>query len=196
MAGLPKESLAWLDQLELLRAQPASASRAELQNILKVKNSHISNLRILTCFDPKAVVKVRQAANQMPSYTLSSNSALALAELKKSSVHSTDAFHAALDFTLSRRLATKHIKALVVWLASGKPVETFDPSQVKAIRPPKRHTNENPQKLSDDDSDFEDRPTTDKEKLKIFLMFIFVFTVLGLFGWLIWKVVFWVIHLF
>jgi len=195
MAGLPKESLAWLDQLELLRAQPASASRAELQNTLKVKNSHISNLRILTCYDPKAVEKVRQAANQMPSYTLSSNSALALAELKKSSVHSADTFHTALDFTLSRRLATKHIKALVLWMASGKPVETFDPSQVKVIRPPKRHTNENPQELSDDDSDLEVK-ATDEEKLKIFIMLIIVFVVFGLLGWLIWKVVVWVIHLF
>ena len=63
MAGLKKESLVWLDQLEVLKAQPASTSRTELQKALNVRNSHITNLRALKpCFDSKAVEKVRQAA--------------------------------------------------------------------------------------------------------------------------------------
>jgi hypothetical protein len=191
MAGLQKESLAWLDQLEVLQAQPASASRAELQNTLNVKNSHISNLRILTCFDPKAMEKVRQAALTNPSYTLSYNSALALAKLKKSSVHSADTFHTALDFTLSHRLATKHIKALVIWLASGKPIETFDPAQVKVVRSSKRNTNENNEELSDDDSDLEAIPAGGSNWKLVPLVIVELGFLYGL-GWLVWKIVVWV----
>jgi hypothetical protein len=195
MAGLQKESLAWLDQIEVLRAQPPSASRADLQTTLNVKNSHISNLlKLKACFDPNAVEKVRQATLSDQPYTLSYNSALALAGLKKGGADFPTTFHTALDFTLSRRLATKHIKALVLWIASDKPVETFDPSQVKVIRT-KRNTNESNEELSDDDSDWE-AITTDEEKLKIFLMFVIVFGFLGGSGWLIWKIVVWVIHLF
>jgi hypothetical protein len=131
MAGLKKESLVWLDQLEVLNTHPDSTSRAELIRTLNVKNSHITNLRALKpCFDPKAVEKVRQAALATQPYTLSFNSALALAGLKNRVSDFPTAFHTALDLALSRRLSLRHIKALVQWMASGKPASEFDHTTV------------------------------------------------------------------
>lgn len=131
MAGLKKESLVWLNQLELLKAQPDSTSRSELQKTLNVRNSHITNLRTLKpCFDPKAVEKVRQAALATQSYTLSFNSALALAGLKNKVSDFPMAFHTALDLALLRRLSPRHIKALVKCMESGKPASEFDHTTV------------------------------------------------------------------
>lgn len=69
MAGLKKESLIWLDQLDILRARP-HAGRPELQKALNVRNSHITNLvSVKACFEPAAIEKVRQAASPQPTGT-------------------------------------------------------------------------------------------------------------------------------
>jgi hypothetical protein len=135
MGVLKKESLSWVDKLEKLRAQPSDASRAELKEALNSVNSHITDLQnIGECLDPKAIEKVRQASQGNPPYILSLNSAKALTGLKGRVTNLSNAVHAALDVTLTLRLAPKKIKNLVKWIISGKPASEFDPN-LKAVKP-------------------------------------------------------------
>ena|GEM_PF-1290132 len=129
MAGLKPESLSWVDQMETLRALGPNASRADRKEALNVKESQITILNNLDdCFDPAAIEKVRQAAQANPPYILSSNSARALVWLKKNKVADLHgSVHAALDVILAHRLDTRHIKALVDWILSGKPAAEFNP---------------------------------------------------------------------
>jgi len=136
----------WYDQLEALRAQPPDATPAELMEALKLRKSQVSDLQAIDkCFDLPALEKVRaaaspqqtgisspsgtQKANNLP-YTLSFRSALALAGLKKVKLADfSQTFHAALDATLSLRLTTVQIEALVDWITKGNSPETFDPPE-------------------------------------------------------------------
>jgi hypothetical protein len=154
MGGLKSESLSWVDKLEKLRAQPPDASRAELKEALQSVNSHITDLQnIGDCLDLKAIEKVRLAAqgnlpsapyalgqsnpvaqleaSQQKPYILSFNSAKALAGLKGKVNDLPSAANAALDVTLARRLAPLKITALVEWVISGNPAETFNPSETR-----------------------------------------------------------------
>ncbi len=71
--------------------------------------------------NPAALEKVRQAA----PFILSFNGAKALIPLG-TMADPSGAVHSALDIILSRRLATRHIEALVEWMISGKSAESFD----------------------------------------------------------------------
>ncbi len=127
MAEFRTESLNWLDKLEVLRAQPPDATTPELMKALNQGKSQISDLQAIDgCFDLAAVDKVRQAAQSNPSYTLSFRSARALAGLAKAKTTDLPRLaHSALDITLSRRLTTVQIEALVDWLVQGNSLETF-----------------------------------------------------------------------
>ena len=144
MSNIKSESLVWLDNLAALEAQlqkTPSATHTQLADALNLKRPYVSLLLALKpILDPAAIEKVRLTANS--GFVLSFNGAKALIPLGKMADPS-GAVHSALDIILSRRLATKYIAALVDWMVSGKPAETFDP---KAKRPkPVRFV---PQKVS------------------------------------------------
>ncbi len=216
MAGLNPESLIWLDHIETLRAQPASATRADLQKAVNRPNSQISVLLTLKdCLTPADIEKIKQAASsqQMP-YTLSYRSAQALAGLKGKVWDHIDAFHAALEMTLSLRLTTMQIKALVEWIADEQPLEDFDPKKVKPVRPARSKPSESknspsgasPAQSETPEDEEEDLSMTWKEKYEhakktnavgwFYLIEILPFVILGCLGWLVWKVLVWIIHLF
>ena len=133
MPDFKSENLNWLDNLAALEAQllkTPSWTNEQLGKTLNLSPSLIGYLRALkTCFDPAAIEKVRLAAspqpkgttNADPPFVLSYNSANALARLIPRSRKSKGkevkpdltAFHTALDTTLSRRLKTNQIEALV-----------------------------------------------------------------------------------
>jgi len=130
MGGLNPKSLSWLDQMDTLKGNP-NASRIELQKMLDLGNSQISNLRTLgDCFDPTAAEKVRQAAIAKPPFILSSKSALALSGLNGKVADLPASLHAALDVALARQLATGEIKSLVKWIIQGNSPESFKESAV------------------------------------------------------------------
>ena len=130
MGILKSESLSWADKLEKLRAQPSNASRTELKEALQSVNSHITDLQnIGDCLDPKAIEKVRQAAQSNPPYILSFNSAKALVGLKGKVNDLPGTAHTALDVIFAHQLSTKKIKNLVKWIISGKPAAEFDPNK-------------------------------------------------------------------
>ena len=135
MPKFESKSKPWFDQLDSLYKQgqsQSSVTRDVLKKVLNLKNSQITNyLNLIACFDPGAVEKVRLAAQEPTSFNLSFNSALALAGLKGKVPDLTGAVHSALEVVLSRGLATEQIKALVVWIISGKPAVEFDPTNVK-----------------------------------------------------------------
>jgi DNA-binding helix-hairpin-helix protein with protein kinase domain len=130
MGNLIPESLVWLDQIENLKGKTRKEWRAELKKVHDLSSSQITNLlSVKVCFDQTAFDKVRQAEKANPSFTLSLNSAMALAGLKGKVSDLSSAIHAALDVTLARRLTTKKIKNLVKWIISGKPASDFDPNK-------------------------------------------------------------------
>jgi hypothetical protein len=136
LSNIKPESLVWLDNLAAITAQleKTPATHAELGNALNIDRTMVTKLSALKpCFDPVAIEKVRLAEKGNPPYTLSYNSAKALAGLKKAKVGDLAAFHNALDVTLTLRLAPLKIKALVAWMAIGKPAAEFDPK----AKPPK-----------------------------------------------------------
>jgi hypothetical protein len=127
-----------------------SARRKELAKTLDLHPTMVTFLKaIKPCFDPAAIEKVRQAAQgifpstsnvlgqsnpvvqleasqQMP-YTLSFNSAQALAGLNGKVTDLPGSVNSALDVIFTHRLITKQIKSLVKWMVSGKPAAEFDP---------------------------------------------------------------------
>ncbi len=135
MPEIQSEPLSWLKNLSSLVAEKAKNPKAkypELADALKVSKPYVGFLSaIYECFDQAALERVRQAAQGSPSYTLSFNNARELAKLKGKVPDLPGAIHAALDLVLPRRLATKHIEALVDWMAEGKPISEFDPAKVK-----------------------------------------------------------------
>ncbi len=135
MSNLKPGSLAWLDNLASLEAQyrgKASLTQNELAKALNLSPTHIGYLQAIgTSFDQAALEKVRQAGQGNPPFILSLNSALELARLKGKVPNLPSAVHAVLDEVISRRLAKKSIKGLVIWVASGKPATEFDPSAPK-----------------------------------------------------------------
>lgn len=217
MAGLKKESLIWLDQLEVLRARP-HAGRPELQKALNVRNSHITNLvSVKACFDPAAIEKVRQAAQANPPHILSFKNAVALASLSKAKPDDLSpigglpgALHTALDMALSQRLTTLQIKALVQCIIDKKPLAEFDPKKVKALKRRRSAGNgrseskDSPSVLSPAESETpkdeeEDNDMTWQEKYDhakktnalgwFYLSELLPFVILGGLGWLAWKVI-------
>ncbi len=130
MGNLIPESLVWLDQIENLKGKTRKEWRPELKKVHDLSSSQITNLlSVKVCFDQTAFDKVRQAEKANPSFTLSLNSAMALAGLKGKVSDLASAIHAALDVTLAHRLTTKKIKNLVKWIISGKPASDFDPNK-------------------------------------------------------------------
>ncbi len=130
MAGLKPETLSWVDQIETIRALGPNASRADRKKALNLSDALVTNIiKLEACFDPTAVEKVRQAAQTNPPFILSSNSAKALSGLKKAKAGDVAAFHAALDVTLTLRLAPLKIKALVEWMIKGNTPDTFKESE-------------------------------------------------------------------
>src|SRR5665213_1498108 len=132
LPNINSESLEWLDNLAAITNQlekNPDATHAELGKALNIDRGKITVLlAIKACLDPVAIEKVRQAAQANPPYTLSFNSARALAGLKKKKVSDFHgSVHAALDVIFAQRLETRHIKALVEWMLSGKPASEFDP---------------------------------------------------------------------
>jgi hypothetical protein len=133
LSNIKSESLVWLDNLAALEAQLQkipSATHGQLADALNLKRPYVSLLLALQpILDPTAIEKVRSSANN--SFVLSFNAAKALLPLGKMA-NPSSAVQSALDVILSRRLAPKHIAALVDEMISGKSAETFDP---KAKRP-------------------------------------------------------------
>ena len=134
MAKFSSKSTDWLDRLEtvnrLIKADP-NRTGVSLADELKVSSAHASYLITLNgCLDQAAIDKIRSA-----TFSLSLNSALALAGLKGKVDDLHTAVHAALDVVLARQLATKDIKKLVAWVISGKPAAEFDP-KAKPVRLP------------------------------------------------------------
>jgi hypothetical protein len=132
LSNIKPESLLWLDNLAAINAQlekTPDATHAELGKALNIERTMVTKLSAInTCYDPAAIEKVRLAEKGNPSYTLSFNSAKALAGLKKTKARDLTVFHNALDITLFHRLKPLKIEALVAWIISGKPVSEFDPS--------------------------------------------------------------------
>jgi hypothetical protein len=133
MPEIKPGNLDWLDDLAALTAQvekTPSAKRKELAKTLVLHPSMITFLKaIKPCFDPAAIEKVRQAAQANPPYILSFNSVQALSGLNGKVTDLASSVHAALDVILSRRLDTKHIKALVEWMAKGNSPDIFNESE-------------------------------------------------------------------
>jgi hypothetical protein len=133
MGGLKAESIVWVDQIEAIHAEyqrKPSSKRSDLKTALNCRDSQLTILlKLDDCFDPAAITKVRQATQNPNPFILSSNSALALAGLKNK-VKTEDLHglvHAGLDVIFALRLDTRHVKALVDWIISGNPAESFDP---------------------------------------------------------------------
>jgi len=136
MGNLIPESLVWLDQIENLKSQTRAERGAELKKAYNLSKSQIINLlAVKACFDQAAIDKVRQAEKADPPFILSLNSAMALAGLKDRVDNLSGALHEALDVTLARRLATKKIKNLVIWVVNGKPASEFNP-KAKPLKTP------------------------------------------------------------
>jgi hypothetical protein len=137
LSNIKPESLLWLDNLAAITAQlekTPDATHAELGKALNIDRTMVTKLSaIKPCFDPSAIEKVRLAAKGDLPFILSYNSAKALSALQKAKTGGLAAFHDALDMVLAQRLATQQIKALVAWIASGKPASEFDPN----AKPPK-----------------------------------------------------------
>jgi hypothetical protein len=169
LSNIKSESLVWLDNLAALEAQlqkTPSATHTQLADALNLKRPYVSLLLALQpILDPAAIEKVRSSANnaleqssriaqleasqQMP-FVLSFNGAKALIPLGKMA-NPSGAVHTALDIILTRRLAPKHIAALVDEMISGKSAETFDP---KAKRPkPVRKTQDKPRQHAANNND-------------------------------------------
>ena len=142
MTLLNPESLSWINQLETIRALGPNASRADRKKALNLSDGLVTAaINLEVCFDPAAIEKVRQASKVNPPYILSSKSAKALVGLKKAKVPDlTGSVHAALDITLSQRLTTRQIEALVEWIISGKSASEFDPNNKTAVKPRRKRT--------------------------------------------------------
>lgn|GEM_PF-2735440 len=109
-----------------------SASHAELAEDLKLHRPTVTNLlAIQPILDVPTLAMIRQASQESNPFTLSYKKACALAGLKGKVADLPKAGQEALDMILSRRLAPRHIRALVKWIISGKPASEFDPKKVK-----------------------------------------------------------------
>jgi hypothetical protein len=130
MALFSSKSKDWLYTLEtvnrLLKEDP-NRTGVSLADELGISSAQASNFTTLNgCLDQAAIDKIRSAASQQMPYSLSLNSALALAGLKKTKTGDlTTTIHTALDIALSRRLPTLQIRALVEWMVKGNPADTF-----------------------------------------------------------------------
>jgi len=202
MAGLNPESLIWLDYIETLRAQPANATRADLQKAVNRPNSQISVLLTLKdCLNPEDIEKIKQAAKGNQPYTLSYRSAQALASLKTKVWDLPGDFHTALDKTLSLRLTTLQIKALVERIADEEPLEDFDPQKIKPVRKAAKKklaqgvANASPAQTEDEDDLGTNvprkgfNPKNPRHVAEAIMLLAFMF----FFFWLVWKIVVWVI---
>jgi hypothetical protein len=165
MTQFSEESLGWLDKLEIINASVQSdttLTQTSFVDKLKISPAQASYLYSLKdCLDQAAIAKVRQAAQANPPYVLSFTSAKALVGLKKKKVADLHGLiHAALDVIFALRLDTRHIKALVDWIASGKPVSEFDPK----AKPPKALVEPNDSENTEDEDEPEDKPVKTKPK--------------------------------
>ena len=135
MANIKPETLDWLDNLAKLNIQlemTPKASHANLAKALGLKRTTVTYLSALRpIFNQEAVNKIRLAAQANPPYILSFNNALALSRLNGRVGDLPGAVLIALEQVISRRLAKLQTKALVAWMAGGKPVGEFDPAKVK-----------------------------------------------------------------
>jgi hypothetical protein len=135
MAGLKPKSLAWLDQLDALKAQyqvNPSVKRPQLKEALNLSDAQISILlNLKDCLDPAAIVRIRREAQGDPPYIFTFNCARALARLNGRVDNPPEAVHATLDQALSERLDPRHLKVLVAGLIDSKPAPEFDPGTVK-----------------------------------------------------------------
>ncbi len=170
------ESKAWMESLSDLAAdiekhqKVKHADRADALDLHPTKLSFL--LALHRCLDPAALAKIRQAAQGDHPFTLSFKSAKALAELEGRVPDLSKAVHEALDQILPHHLATLQIKALVDHMASGKPAQEFDPTQVK--KTPKGGLSlqspspDPPQEAEEDseDEEPEEEPTNPKAKKK------------------------------
>ncbi len=131
MAKYKPKSRSWLDSLSALTAEREKNPSLKYPGLAKALNTStgmIANFSALNdLFDPPAREKVRQAAEVIPSFDLSLNSALALTGLEGKVKDLPSAFHETLDEVLVRHYKTSHIKALVEWVVAGKPAKDFDP---------------------------------------------------------------------
>jgi hypothetical protein len=202
MSRLNPESLAWLDQVKTLQGELNNASRDEIQKALNLSTSHVTNLlRLKACFDAQALEKVRLAASQQMAFILSLKSALALAGLKKAKLpHLPGTVHTALDFILAHRLSTGQIKALVEWIKAGKPIEKFDPKAKLLKTVSLRDSEETPEDEEENNSltwkEMHDHAKKTNSLGSFYLIALMVFGLLVGLGWLIWKALLWLIHLF
>jgi len=132
LSNVKPESLVWLDNLAALTVElekDPKTTHAGLAKALNLNRPYVSSLiAIKSILDPSAIEKVRQAAKGESPYLLSYNSAKVLAGLGKTKLADLPGLvHAALDVIFAQSLETRHIKALVDWIVSGKPASEFDP---------------------------------------------------------------------
>lgn len=136
LSNIKSESLVWLNNLAALEAQlqkTPSATHTQLADALNLKRPYVSVLLALQpVLNPAAIEKVRLASTS--GFVLSFNGAKALIPLG-TMANPSGAVHSALDIILTRRLATRHIEALVDGMINGKSTESFDS---KAKQRPKR----------------------------------------------------------
>lgn len=132
------KSLGWLDNLAALKTQlekTPSANRASLAKALNLCETVVAYLSTLKpILDPAAIEKIRMAAKGDHPFNLSFKSAQILARLNGRAADLPGAVHDALDQILTRRLANRHIRALVNHIAKGKPAKDFDHTQIKIKR--------------------------------------------------------------
>ncbi len=135
MAGKRPESLAWLDDLDDLKAElkkDPSAVASKLAPILGKNRTKTTFLLALNnCLDPLALEKIIHAAEGNPPFTLSFNNAKVLSKLDENVADLPRVVHEVLDVAIKNDLVTLQINALVDHVISGKPAKDFDPKQVK-----------------------------------------------------------------